>query len=124
MCDPLIQESVDALVRTIRQNQPNQYGQPNQCMQRCQQQCQQRQQPGQRPGGRGQQPWRQPPNQPQEIENGQPAPGQGGWGQPRGRGGKLIVTLARGAHSSGGPINVFVDKQFAGKFWHNRDSYF
>ena len=33
------------------------------------------------------------------------------------RGQKLVVSIARGAHSSGGPINVFVDNKFVGMFF-------
>ena len=36
--------------------------------------------------------------------------------RPQQRGQKLIVNIARGAHSSGGPINVFVDNKFVGMF--------
>ena len=36
--------------------------------------------------------------------------------RPQQRGQKLIVNIARGAHSSGGPINVFVDNKFVGTF--------
>ena len=93
MCDPEIQGAFDAMVDSIRtggqQFRPN--GPQNQCMQQCQQKCQP--QPAQ--------PW-----QPNEIENPQ---------QPMRRSAKLVVNMARGAHSSGGPIHVFVDDQYVGK---------
>ena len=115
MCDPEIQATVDAVMSSIRsgQGQYRNNGQQNQCMQRCQQQCQPRQQPQ---PGRPYNP--QPGNQPREVERGQPTPGQGGqqWGGQQ-RGQKLVVNIARGAHSSGGPINVFVDDKFAGMFY-------
>ena len=106
------------MVSSIRSGAPqNQYrnnGQPNQCMQQCQQQCQPRQQPRPQPGRRPYNP--QPGNQPREreIENG-PGQGRQPWGGQQ-RGQKLVVNIARGAHSSGGPINVFVDDKFAGIF--------
>ena len=121
MCDPEIQATVDAMVSSIRNGAPQtQYrnnGQQNQCMQQCQQQCQPRQQPRPQPNQRPNNP--RPGYQPREIENGQPAPDQGqpGQGQPwRGqqRGQKLVVNIARGAHSSGGAIHVFVDDRFIG----------
>merc|ERR1719284_799046 len=88
-----------------QQNRYRNNGQPNQCMQQCQQQCQPRQQRPFNP---------QPGNQPREreIENG-PGRGRQPWGGQQ-RGQKLVVNIARGAHSSGGPINVFVDDKFAG----------
>ena len=97
-----------------QQNQYRNNGQPNQCMQQCQQQCQPRQQPRPQPGRRPYNP--QPGNQPREreIENG-PGQGRQPWGGQQ-RGQKLVVNIARGAHSSGGPINVFVDDKFAGIF--------
>ena len=106
------------MVSSVRSGAPqNQYrnnGQPNQCMQQCQQQCQPRQQPRPQPGRRPYNP--QPGNQPREreIENG-PGQGRQPWGGQQ-RGQKLVVNIARGAHSSGGPINVFVDDKFAGIF--------
>lgn len=119
MCDPEIQATVDAVMSSIRsgQGQYRNNGQQNQCMQRCQQQCQPRQQPQPQPGRPynpqpGNQPREVERGQPREIERGQPNPGRGG--QQRGQ--KLVVNIARGAHSSGGPINVFVDDKFAGMF--------
>jgi len=116
MCDPEIQATVDAVMSSIRsgQSQYRNNGQQNQCMQQCQQQCQPRPQPGRRPynpqpGNRPREVERVQGGQPREIERGQPQP----WGGQQ-RGQKLVVNIARGAHSSGGPINVFVDDKFAG----------
>lgn len=100
MCDPDIQSTVDAMMSSIRsggsrQMQQQGYGQPNQCMQQCQQQCQ---------------------NGQTEIENEEPFGGGQGQGQGQGqmRSEVLTVEIARGAHSSGDPIHVFLDNNFAG----------
>ena len=115
MCDPEIQATVDAVMSSIRsgQGQYRNNGQQNQCMQQCQQQCQPRRPYNPQPGN---QPREVERGQPREIERGQPTRGRGGspWG---GQSQKLVVNIARGAHSSGGAINVFIDDKFAGMFY-------
>ena len=120
MCDPEIQATVDAVMSSIRsgQGQYRNNGQQNQCMQRCQQQCQPRQPYNPQPGN---QPREVERGQPREIERGQPTPGRRGspWG---GQSQKLVVNIARGAHSSGGAINVFIDDKFAGMFYFKKNA--
>ena len=100
MCDPEIQGAFDAMVGSIRNGgqfrADGHHGPQNQCMQQCQQQCQ----PLPRPTPS--RPW-----PPIEIENPQ---------QPMRRSAKLVVNMARGAHSSGGPIHVFVDDIYVGTY--------